>query len=169
MTMKSTRLNEKFKRLILNIEGNIIKRKELINYALKVYSLNSSQAEGFVARNIYRLTRYGVVVSKGRKGNKFYVFDKKFIDDLKSNENHVNKKDPLFKYFPPREELVREEILAKRRLEVVTGELESYKEFLIRFPSDIVLIKSFIDVSEIELNYINGRLNALRKIMRSVA
>ena len=61
MTNETISLNEDFKDLLLCVEGNDVKRKELINMAASKFELSTKQAEGFVARNIHKLQQVHIL------------------------------------------------------------------------------------------------------------
>lgn len=165
MTSKKISLSEKFKDLLLSVEGNNVKRKELIKIAMGKFGLTAKQAEGFIARNVHYLQRKHLIEASGYRGERSYYLS----SSLKCIIEHKNStfSDLLSESLPSKgnDELSREETKIQVSLEMVLSELNAYYDLHERFPHSRAFVKHFLNEAKKESIQLHGKLNALKKII----
>ncbi|RDL42598.1 hypothetical protein DN730_18835 [Marinomonas piezotolerans] len=167
MTNETISLNEDFKDLLLCVEGNDVKRKELINMAASKFELSTKQAEGFVARNIHKLQQVNLINASGQKGKRTYHLSRSLQQRISSNEPFKSKLKPESEDLDGDKELIDEEVKTQVSLEMILSELEAYSDLQKRFPRSRAVVQGLLKETKKESIQLYGRLNALKKVIHA--
>ena len=167
MTNETISLNGSFKDLLQCVEGNNVKRKELINMAVEKLGLTSKQAQGLVARNVHRLQQKALLEASGDKGDRTYHISstlRRLIEPTEALTNgHLSEPEAA----KGNEELLDEEIKTQVSLEMILSELNAYRDIQERFPRSRSVVKGLLNETKKESIQLYGRLNALKKVIEA--
>ncbi|WP_341217593.1 hypothetical protein [Neptunomonas phycophila] len=159
MAIETTVANKKFLALLGCIHSNYIKRKDLITLVSNQLNLSQIQAEGFVARNIHKLQkRQGLISTSGKMGERTYHLLPTLLDLVSNNKQAVDKQSN-------QERLRQEQHITDVELQVLQGEIQAYSDLLTTYSDNRKEITELIKEATEHAHRLNGRLNALRKMM----
>ena len=127
MTNETISLNQKFRKLLMRVDGSSIGRKQLIELAENLFKLSKNQAQRFVARNIHALTTKDLIVATGKNSARVYQITPELFDILQKNEHKKATKTHDEKYVSTNE-LIKEETKTTTELKMILGEIEAYKD-----------------------------------------
>lgn len=144
MTNEIFSLNNKFKDLLLCVEGDNVKRKELLNIAKERFGLTPKQAEGFVARNVRRLKLKRLLNASGNKGECTYHFSSTLKCLIRPTETVLADQQKKPESNEGSENLSREETKIQISLEMLLSELEAYRDIHERFPSTRTVVQGYL-------------------------
>lgn len=167
MTNETFSLNNKFKDLLLCVEGDNVKRKELLNIAKERFGLTPKQAEGFVARNVRRLKLKRLLNASGNKGECTYHFSSTLKCLIRPTETVLADRQKKPESNEGSENLSREETKIQISLEMLLSELEAYRDIHERFPSTRPVVQGLLNEAKKESTQLYGRLNALKKVIQA--
>lgn len=167
MTNETISLNKNFKDLLLCVEGNNVKRKELITIAMDKFGLTPKQAEGLVARNVYRLQQKQLLDASGDKGERTYHLSTSLRHLIKPSGAFSTDHQTESETIKGNEELSREETKTQVSLEMILSELDAYRDIHERFPRSRAVVQGLLNEAKKESIQLYGRLNALKKIIQA--
>lgn len=168
MTPRPFSLNKQFKELLQRVEGTSIRRKELIQLASSTLGLDLTQSTGLVARNVNRLTPKGLLSASGERNARTYHLTPELILMLDrsvfelSGEKTIDTSQSSNEVY-----LLDEEKKANAELKLLLGEIDAYQEYLGLFPHKRPAILKLLDESREKATKFYGRLNAIKKIIKS--
>ena len=76
--------SKNFLSLLSQTEGQIIKRKDLVELAQEVFSLSKFKADGLVDRSIYLLKKNGILSPEGDHNNRGYIFQQEKLEEIRA-------------------------------------------------------------------------------------
>ena len=167
MTNETISLNESFKDLLLCVEGNNVKRKDLIKIAIDKFGLTAKQAEGLVARNVHRLQQKQLLDASGDKGERTYHLSSTLKDLIEPSEAIFNDQLMKSEIKKGNEELSREETQTQVSLEMILSELDAYRDIHERFPRSRPVVQGLLNEVKKESIQLYGRLNAVKKVIQA--
>lgn len=166
MSKETISLNKKFKELLQCIQGNEIKRKTLIDTAASLFDMPPRAAEAFVARNVHSVQKYKLIEASGERGERTYHLTSSLVAMVKNHTKSSSEIGSSEKVLTT-PSLLQEEAKTSAELKMLLGEIETYKEFLDKYPSKRQLIKSLLNKAKDESTKVYGRLNALNKLIQA--
>ena len=166
MTNETISLNQKFRKLLMQVEGSSIGRKQLIESAENLFELSKIQAERLVARNIHALTTKDLIVATGENKARVYFITPELIEILQKNEHEKTTKTHDEKVVST-DELMTEETKTSAELKMVLGEIQAYQDYLEQFPQKNKTIFSLLNKSRDRASNLYGRLSAINKIIKA--
>jgi hypothetical protein len=166
MTNETISLNQKFRKLLMRVEGSSIGRKQLIELAENLFKLSKIQAQRLVARNIHALTTKDLIVATGKNSARVYQITPELIAILQKNEHEKTTKTHDKKGVSTNE-LMTEETKASTELKMVLGEIQAYQDYLEQFPQQNKTILSLLNKTRDHASDLYGRLSAINKIIEA--
>ncbi|AWY01120.1 hypothetical protein A8139_14905 [Marinomonas primoryensis] len=168
MASRSFSLNKQFKELLLRVEGTSIRRKELIQLASSTTDLDIVQSTRFVARNVSRLTSRGLLSASGERNARTYHLSQELLSMLNdSSGKQLNNEAIDTSQILTDSHLLDEEKKANAELRLLLGEIDAYQDYLEKFPQKRPAILKLLDESKEQATSFYGRLNAIKKIIKS--
>lgn len=170
MTSKPFSLNKRFKELLQCVEGTSIKRKELIELAIKTTEFNRTQSIGLVTRNVRKLMRENLITASGERNSRAYNFTDSLLVLL---EKDTTKSGGVFQHKdtevkPPEPELQKEEAKTSAELRMILGEIEAYRDLLTQYPTNKHVIQDLLKQAKEQSTQLYGRLNAINKVLQAI-
>ncbi|MBB1441282.1 hypothetical protein H5202_22155 [Shewanella sp. SG41-4] len=166
MSNKTISLNQKFKKLLIQTEGNSVSRKQLIESAEDLLKLSKIQAQRLVARNIHALKTKKLIVATSANNERIYQMSPELLEILHSDEN--DKTSPnLVVEGESSNELINEETKISTELKMVLGEIQAYQDYLKQFPQQNKTIFLLLNKSRDRASDLYGRLSAISKIIKA--
>ncbi|MCW3173120.1 hypothetical protein [Shewanella subflava] len=166
MTNETISLNQKFRKLLMRVDGSSIGRKQLIELAENLFSLSKIQAERLVARNIHALTTKDLIVATGKSNARIYQVTPELRTILQSNEYKITTK-PHDEKGVSTNKLMTEETKTSTELKMVLGEIQAYQDYLEQFPQQNKTILSLLNKTRDHASDLYGRLSAINKIIKA--
>jgi hypothetical protein len=169
MSAKPFSLNKQFKELLQRVEGTSIRRKELIQLATNTTELSTTQSTRFIARNINKLTFKNLVTASGERYARTYHFTEALLVLLKQGDSTVklNNSNTETKNCNQESLLKIEEAKTSAELKMILGEIEAYRDFLIKYPASSQVIQRLLLQAKEQSTQLYGRLNALKKVIQA--
>jgi hypothetical protein len=168
MTSKPFSLNKQFKELLQRVEGTRIRRKELIQLTSSTTDLDIVQSTRLVARNVSRLTSKGLLSASGERNTRTYHLTPALLSMVNNiscewpGEEAIDTSQTLSATL-----LLDEEKKASAELKLLLGEIDAYQDYLGKFPQERPTILKLLDESKEKATSFYGRLNAIKKIIKS--
>ena len=166
MTNETISLNQKFRKLLIQVEGSSIGRKQLIELAENLFKLSKIQAQRLVARNIHVLTTKDLIIATGKNNARVYQILPELLAILQKNEHEKTTKTQAKKSVSTNE-LITEETKTSTELKMVLGEIQAYQDYLEQFPQQNKTILSLLNKTRDHASDLYGRLNAINKIIKA--
>ncbi|TDR05905.1 hypothetical protein C8D85_3426 [Marinomonas communis] len=123
---------------------------------------DKEKAEKFVARQVHRLTKLGLLVSHGSRSSRWYEPSEdltKLVSDF-SLEEPLNTKAVL-------DELVMDEARLENEISLALSELEEMRALSVRFPILSADADGMISNERSRITSLYGKLSAVRKLKAS--
>lgn len=120
---------------------------------------DKEKAEKFVARQVHRLTKLGLLVSHGSRGSRWYEPSEdltKLVSGL-SVEEPLNKRAVL-------DELVMNETRLENEISLALSELEEMRALSVQFPILSADADGMISNERSRITSLYGKLSAVRKL-----
>lgn len=148
------KITENFRHVLSRTEGQLIKRKDLINLAQKEFLLSRYEAEGLIDRNIHILKKNGALYPEGSHKNRGYVFQLEILDDVRSSFKHdtINI-------------LTKEKRAAEIDLHMTKYELKAYEELLPKVPHENMKIIKLYEKATEKVSQLQGKLRAINQLI----
>lgn len=138
-------------------------RADLIGKVMSFEAYGSKEkAEKFVARQVHRLTKLGLLSSHGSRNSRWYEPSEsltKLVSDF-SIEEPLGKKAVL-------DELVMDEARLENEISLALSELEEMRALSVRFPILSADAAGMISNERSRLTSLYGKLSAVRKLKSS--
>lgn len=150
--------------IVRSILPKRLHRADLIakSMSFKAYG-NKEKAEKFVARQVHRLTKLGLLVSHGSRSSRWYEPSEeltKLVSDF-SLEEPLNARAVL-------DELLMDEARLDNEISLALSELEEMRALSVRFPILSVDADEMISNERSRITSLYGKLSAVRKLKASV-
>lgn len=159
MGIQTAVASKKFLALLSSLQGSSVKRKDLLTLAVNHLKINHTQAEGLVARNIHKLQRrHGLISSSGKQGERTYHILPPLLELISQNRQIESK-------LSDQDRLQQERRTADAELQILRGEIQAYCDLLTTYPDSRKKITALIKEATEHAHILNGRLNALNKII----
>ncbi|MCT8986365.1 hypothetical protein [Shewanella phaeophyticola] len=166
MTNETISLNQKFRKLLMRVEGTSIGRKQLIELAENLFKLSKIQAQRLVARNIHALTTKDLIVATGENNARVYLITPELLVILQKSEYEKTTKTHVVEGTSSNE-LMTEEIKTSTELKIILGEIQAYQDYLEQFPQKNKTILSLLNKTRDHASDLYGRLSAINKIIKA--
>jgi hypothetical protein len=166
MTNETISLNQKLRKLLMQVEEGSIGRKQLIELAGNQFNLSKIQAQRLVARNIHALTTKDLIVATGKINARVYQITPELRAILQSNEYEITTKTHDEKDASSNE-LITEETKTSTELKMLLGEIQAYQDYLNQFPRQNKTILSLLNKTRDHATDLYGRLSAIKKIIKA--
>lgn len=149
------KISESFAQILSKIknQNQNVSRKELIKLAMDTNDLNENQASRLIDRNIYLLKKQGGVKAINLGNNRCYTFTENLLKSIYSPTDKSTY------------DLSFEQKTLKKEIVTTHYELQTYCEFLEKFPAEKHKITKFYKTASEKLDQLNGRLRAVNQLI----
>lgn len=163
MVTNSVSLNKKFREVIRGVDGTEVTRKDLVELSRQTYELSEKQAQGFVGRNVYKLQKQGLLLSKENSRGTYSISShlQELLHCMESDDERPSTQENQSTFC-----LQQEESKAGAELQMLVAEIEAYQELVSKYPSRLEVINQLLCEARARSTALYGKLNAVKKVIR---